>query len=103
MTVRIQIAWAADGTTHTGTATTLGAGGLFVETDQPVRIDTSLKLRFRIVEGLPAHEIEARVTWKTDPQTSGRPGFGVQFTDPPRAARIARELEALAAATEATL
>ena len=78
-------------------ATTLGAGGLFVETESPQREGTSLKLRFRLPESELAHEIEGRVVWARRPGSPGgqAPGMGIEFTDRAASARLARELAEL--------
>jgi uncharacterized protein (TIGR02266 family) len=78
-------------------ATTLGAGGLFVETERPLFEGARLKLRFRLPGAERAHEIEGRVVWVRTPAESGphAPGMGVEFTDRSAAARLARDLDAL--------
>jgi uncharacterized protein (TIGR02266 family) len=78
-------------------ATTLGAGGLFVETERPLFEGARLKLRFRLPGLERAHEIEGRVVWVRTPAESGPhvPGMGVEFTDRIAAAGLARELEVL--------
>ena len=76
-------------------ATTLGAGGLFIETESPQREGARLKLRFRLPESQITHEIEGRVAWARRPGSQGSPGMGIEFTDRAAAARLARELAGL--------
>jgi len=87
-TVRVQVAYEAGGGVHKGVATTLGAGGLFLQTDQGLARGTELVARFRLHDGGALHEIDARVVWG---QPAG--GCGLEFTDPVAAARLAHELE----------
>jgi Tfp pilus assembly protein PilZ len=82
-------------------ATTLGAGGLFIETEAPLAPGAMLRLRFRLPGFETLHAIEARVTWQHrqadavagDARASG---MGVAFTDAAAAAKLAHELEQLA-------
>jgi uncharacterized protein (TIGR02266 family) len=76
-------------------ATTLGAGGLFIATDEPLDEGETLTVRFRLAGGAPCHEIRARVAWTNHPQGSrpGARGMGIEFTDPKASARLAVELE----------
>ena len=79
-------------------ATTLGAGGLFIECEEPLAVGTVLKLRFRLPQSDALHELQGRVSWTRDAQTGDRslaPGMGVQFTDLAATAPLARELDHL--------
>jgi uncharacterized protein (TIGR02266 family) len=80
-------------------ATTLGAGGLFVETDEPLAQGTPIKVRFRLARQSPLHAIEGRVAWahRPAPGTSllQAPGMAIEFVDRAACAALARELEAL--------
>ena len=80
-------------------ATTLGPGGLFIETDTPLAAGTPLKVRFRISTGGALHCIESRVAWAHDPAQGGSaarsPGMALEFTNAVAAAAVARELERL--------
>ncbi len=95
MTVRIRVVYHAAAEEFRDYATTLGAGGLFIETDTPPRPGTSLKLSFELREGGRAYEMEGRVTWVTGARerANSKPGFGVQFVDPVGVSMLARELE----------
>jgi Tfp pilus assembly protein PilZ len=79
-------------------ATTLGAGGMFLQTDLVMSRGDTVKVRFRIPGGELLHEFEARVTWyhSAKQESDGSvctPGVGLQFTDPSAATALARELE----------
>ena len=72
-TVRILVDYSSASGVHCEYATTLGAGGLFIETEQPLPRGTSLKVRFRLPGGEGVHEIEGRVAWAHTPR-AGEPG-----------------------------
>ncbi len=78
-------------------ANTLGAGGLFVESDDPLPQGAPLRLRFRLPGGDRLHEVEGRVVWSQRSQpleaSARAPGMGVQFTDRVSAAGVVREIE----------
>ncbi len=97
LTVRILVDYAADGTMRCDYATTLGAGGLFIETDELIDPGTPLKLRFRLPGGKDLHELQGRVVWKRGdtPGTVYAPGMGVQFVDSVGSSKLAAELEEL--------
>lgn len=95
-TVRILVDYQAAGPPCCEYATTLGAGGMFIESDEPLRSGTALKVRFRLPEAEALHDIEARVAWCIAGDDAGVvPGMGIEFTDAVAAARLARELENL--------
>lgn len=77
-------------------ATTLGEGGIFVETDSPLPAGAPLRLRFRLPGSERIHEVEGRVTWIREPEAGGDdtrpPGMGIRFTDSVAEAGVAREL-----------
>jgi uncharacterized protein (TIGR02266 family) len=100
--VRVLVDYYADGQPHCEYATTLGAGGLFIETDAPLAPGSLLSVRFRLPGGSVLHSIAGRVTWqhRLEDARAGdsRPGgMGVEFTDASAASVLARELEQLAA------
>jgi Tfp pilus assembly protein PilZ len=78
-------------------ATTLGAGGLFVATDEPLDEGETLTVRFCVAGGALRHTIPARVVWTNHPTDSrpGARGMGIEFTDPQASAQLAVELEHL--------
>ncbi len=96
-TVRIEVEYVSEMGTRTETATTLGAGGLFIESESPPKPGSLLELRFRLPCGGTCHEIKGRVVWTHRPGDPGRhsPGMGIQFTDKAAIALLAHELEAL--------
>lgn len=102
MTVRILVDYQAQGGIHCDYATTLGAGGMFLQTELTMRRGERVKVRFRIPGGEELHELEAKVTWsQTGHAETGEsvrtPGVGLQFIDPAATAALARELDDYAA------
>jgi hypothetical protein len=75
-TLRVLVEYVCENGLSTEPATTLGAGGLFIEGET---------------------EIEGRVVWRRRAGDPGHhsPGMGIEFTDRAGAARLARELETL--------
>ena len=96
-TVRILVDYELEDGVRSDYATTLGAGGVFIECDDAPPPGTLLKLRFRLPHGEQLHELEGRVTWRRDAhvERSLAPGMGVQFTDTTSRAKLARELNQL--------
>ena len=78
-------------------ATTLGAGGLFIETDSPEAAGSLLKLCFQLSEAGAHHEIEGRVVWSKGVRNggAGATGMGIEFLNRPAANALAVELENL--------
>ncbi len=99
LTVRLEVSWIVegDGRIGTATATTLGAGGLFVPSEEPLPARTQLRMRFRLPGGAEVHELPARVVWANDAATPGIPasgrGMGIAFQDKNAQTRLARQLE----------
>jgi uncharacterized protein (TIGR02266 family) len=97
MTVRIRATYEHAGTTRDATATTLGAGGLFVASDDPPPTGSILRIRFRVPGGSREHAVSARVVWTHRPGDDAQsPGMGLSFTSPADVAAVAAELEASA-------
>ena len=97
-TVRILVDYASEVGVRCDYATTLGAGGLFIECEEPLPKGTHMKLRFRLPHSEGLHELEGRVSWVRDAISGDRalaPGMGVQFTDPSSTGPLARELDHL--------
>ena len=96
-TVRVLVEYVSDAGLCVDPATTLGAGGLFIETDSPLFEHSVLKMRFQLPSGETTHEIEGRVVWRRHPRDPGSysPGMGIEFTDRAAASGLARELETL--------
>jgi len=97
MTLRVELEYEAEGATHRAVATTLGAGGLFVATEDPLEVGTTLLTRFRLAQGSTLHEIAGRVVWNhtKDDLPAQTCGMGVSFADPANGAVLAAELEAI--------
>jgi uncharacterized protein (TIGR02266 family) len=98
MTVRMLVDYQAMGGIHCDYATTLGAGGMFLQTELPLRRGDLVKVRFRIPGSELLHDLQARVTWhheaRSEPGGEVRtPGVGLQFVDQTATAELARELE----------
>lgn len=96
-TVRVLVDFVAEGGVRCEYATTLGAGGMFVETEESLALDAPVTARFRLPGSEVMHEIEGRVVWTQGSGDAGRraPGMGVEFTDSVAVAALARELERL--------
>ena len=78
-------------------ATALGAGGLFIETEEPIDIGSPIRVRFRLPESDRVHQIEGRVAWHQQARSGGpttrAPGMGIEFLDAAAAASVARDLD----------
>jgi Tfp pilus assembly protein PilZ len=97
-TVRILTEYEAGAVRRAGYATTLGGGGLFIETPLPLPRLTPITVCFRLLPDTPPHRVVGRVVWSHAPGPGGIAracGMGIAFTDDVSAARIATELEAL--------
>jgi uncharacterized protein (TIGR02266 family) len=99
LTLRIDVEYEADGETRRDVATTLGAGGLFIATEEPLEEGSELLTRFHVPGGSTLHEISGRVVWSHRKGGEGRPdqtsGMGICFSDPASSALLAADLEAL--------
>jgi Tfp pilus assembly protein PilZ len=93
-TVRTMVDYLADSGPHRARATTLGAGGLFIETDSPAAAGCVLKLRFQLAATGAHHEIEGRVVWSKC-TGSGTDGMGIEFLNRAATKVLAVELESL--------
>ena len=96
-TVRIAVEYLSDTGLRCERATTLGAGGLFIETDSPESAGSNIKLRFQLSETGAQHEIEGRVVWSRGVGYSdaGATGMGIEFLNRTAANALAVELENL--------
>lgn len=93
-TVRIRVDYQTSRGPRSDMATTLGIGGLFISTLDPLPVGTDLLLRFRLT-GASHHEIEGRVVWchAFDGSSGGRTcGMGVAFARDGSTTRLAHEL-----------
>ncbi len=87
-----------DGGLHCDYATSLSAGGLFIETESALPVGSGVKIRFRLPKGETLYEIEGRVCWCNDNSGEGAyqaPGLGIEFTNGEDTALLMRELEDL--------
>ncbi len=96
--MRVLVDYVANGRVRCDYATTLGAGGLFVSTDDPLPGGSETRLRFRVPGSDRLVEVDARVVWVVKPGEAGSvtPGMGLTFTDAAETAELARELASLA-------
>ena len=96
-TVGVLVEYSSDAGHNRDTATTLGAGGLFIETETPLAKGDRVKLRFQLPGQDDEHSIEGRVVWARRPVETGihAPGMGIEFTDPAASARLARALDGM--------
>jgi uncharacterized protein (TIGR02266 family) len=97
-TLRVRVEYPVGGEQRSEWATTLGAGGMFIETAQPLPVGMRFRLRFRLPNGSADHELEGRVAWvmgaaagAASPAPS--PGMGIAFTDGAATATLAHELD----------
>jgi Tfp pilus assembly protein PilZ len=102
LTLRVQVAIESLGRALLeGTATTLGAGGLFVPTAEPLPLHAPLSVRFH----LPGDDAElcfhAHVAW-TCAGVSGTAGMGIAFDDAGARTELAARLERWADLREAS-
>lgn len=97
ISVRILVDYIHEEGTSSGYATTLGAGGLFIESEEPLPCGTTLKMRFGLPQSDQLHELEGRVVWQSKTTTPSAqiqaPGFGVKFSEGAATAALSRELE----------
>jgi len=91
-TVRTTVDYLADSGLLRARATTLGAGGLFIETASPAAVGSVLKLRFQLTATGAQHEIEGRVVWSKS-TGSGTDGMGIEFLSRDTTKALAIELE----------
>jgi len=96
-TVRILVDYQTEDGVQCDYATTLGPGGMFLETERQLAPGTPLKLRFKLSSDDEIHEIEGAVIWQRvdasrDPAERAS-GLGIRFTDPAAISRLARALE----------
>jgi Tfp pilus assembly protein PilZ len=97
MTVRVRIELARAAGRQHATATTLGGGGLFVETEELWERLTPVAIRFRLRDDGPLHALRGRVVFghSASDGIGSKTGMGIEFTDPDATARLAAELERL--------
>ncbi len=96
-TLRVMVDYVAEGRPCCEYATTLGAGGMFIRSDNPLPKGSMLKIRFRLPteEESPLLEMDARVAWSQTPvedDSTRDPGMGIEFTDKLAVAELGRML-----------
>jgi len=103
MTVRVKVDIRSGGRVFSETATTLGAGGLFIETDDPLPRNAFLDLCFQLPSSERIFEFRGRVVWSTPGDTAAdgasvneSRGMGIEFTDRVAVSALAREIESYA-------
>jgi Tfp pilus assembly protein PilZ len=96
-TVRVCVEYTGADGPQRAMATTLGAGGMFIATDEPLPVHALLALRFRLEDGGLLHEIEGCVVWANRPEEDHALtcGMGIEFGNPAARGLLARELEGL--------
>ena len=95
-TVRVLVDYTVSGDVRCEYATTLGAGGMFIETETPLPTGAQIKVRFRLPSAGTVHEIEGRIVWvqaAEHGELRRAPGMGIEFTDAVATATLARSLE----------
>jgi uncharacterized protein (TIGR02266 family) len=97
LTLLVDVGYTGPDGPRLDTATTLGAGGLFIETDTPLEEGIELRLHFSLPDGGQNFDIAGRVVWCRRPtdrhgQTSG---MGIEFTERESVVALALELERL--------
>lgn len=93
---RILVDYTCEGGIRCDYATSISAGGLFIETESTLPLGRVVKLRFRLPDHDTLHEIEGQVCWRCDElpdEVQQVPGFGIQFTDGDATTLLARQLE----------
>lgn len=84
--IRMEVQYGADPQKMlTDYSVNISAGGLFIETNDPLPADTDLTLRFTLPNSGEIIECKGRVAWINHPEKIIKPtlapGLGVQFTD----------------------
>ncbi len=102
-TVRVLVEYLSDAGLCCDTATTLGAGGLFIETDHPLPEGSAIKLAFQLPGSDSRNEIEGTVAWARRPSSDAvaTVGMGVEFSDRVAVVQLARDLQRLEEETTA--
>jgi uncharacterized protein (TIGR02266 family) len=95
--VRVLVEYFSDAGLCCDTATTLGAGGMFIQTHEPLPVDAPIKLSFQLPDSDTRHTFEGRVVWANPPQPGsiGAPGMGIEFNDRRVSQLLAQEIERL--------
>lgn len=95
-TVRVAVEMYGDFGSRRALATTLGAGGLFVATAEPLAAGATLAVCFRLPGEAIPRRLAARVAWALSAAQAGSgrsPGMGLAFTDAAEVAALAHALD----------
>jgi Tfp pilus assembly protein PilZ len=95
-TVRVEVEYSSLEGSATATATTLGAGGMFIATEEPLPPRAKLAVRFSLPSSPGRiYEIPASVVWSNSAEDArGRAlGMGISFGDPRSCASLAAALD----------
>lgn len=98
LTVALEVEYLVGSTLTKSQATTLGAGGLFIQTNNPLPARTKLNVQFRLPGGAAQHILPGRVVWNHAPgddppqQTCG---MGIAFDRPAGDPTLVAELDEL--------
>ena len=61
--------------------TNINEGGMFVETETPPPLDTTVQLQVRLPDLERPIKIGGRVAWISDGKSGSPPGMGIEFQD----------------------
>lgn len=94
-TLRVDVEYDVPGGSRRGTATTLGAGGIFIATEEPLDEQQRVRIRFDLPREFGRFSLDGRVVWTNRPtdRHSHTRGMGIEFTDPGLCAELALALE----------
>lgn len=77
--VTVRIEYATVDALFSEFARDINEGGLFIETEEPLPLDTPIHLQFRLPGSTEPVRAVGRVVWTSPPETQGRVGMGVEF------------------------
>jgi len=77
----IRIAFQDSGAPVSSYILNLSSGGIFIKTDDPPPVDSTVSLRFHLPGDLEPINIEGRVVWIKQTGNSFPSGMGIEFTE----------------------
>jgi Tfp pilus assembly protein PilZ len=92
LTLRVDVLIDVFGEQIAATATTLGAGGLFVATAESIAVHTPVAVRFHLPGDDTELCLEAHVAWSR-PSGGASTGLGIAFDDPDARTDLAARLD----------